>query len=93
MDFDIADNSTIWLAALSGLYQYTLQDGTWSYTLYDDITGLNFVGCSADRTIVYVVTGLTKISPQGQTIYNNLEAGGCARLRRTPDCEIDAAVA
>jgi hypothetical protein len=76
-DFDIASSSTIWVGALSGLYQYVLNAATnrWSFTLYNAVTGINFVGVSTDRSTVYVVTGLKKISLAAQNNYTNLVVG------------------
>ena len=74
-DFDIQDSNNIWVGALSGLVWLNNANGVWSQTTYNTITGINFVGVSRDASIVYVVTGLNKISPLGQTLAANLAAG------------------
>ena len=57
-DFSIQDENTIWVAATSGLYLYSTDgsSGTWTYTLYDSVQNLLFVGVSGDGNSVYVTT-------------------------------------
>ena len=74
-DFDIADANNVWVGALSGLYHFQYTGTQWASTAYTSITGVNFVGVSRDRSIIYVVTGLTKIDPLGAAIYTNLVPG------------------